>query len=99
MPSPRTRLQGLLTPPTEGTRLTQPVVVGCQSWGALMWQICRWHLVGPDFPLEDSVKVSCLLSCAPEGCTDDLCLEGSRAIQESWIWKPSVNCEGWAGGR
>lgn len=53
----RTRPQGLLTP-SEGTQLTLPIVVGCQSWGASMWQICRWHLVRPDFLLEDCARLS-----------------------------------------
>lgn len=29
------------------TLLTPPKVLSCRSWGALVWPICRWHLVGP----------------------------------------------------
>jgi len=38
--------------------LHRPKVVGSLSWGALMWWICRLHMIRPDFPLE-TVEEAC----------------------------------------
>lgn len=83
--------QGLLTP-SQGTRSLGPkwLVVsprappcGRPAGGTWSGQTC-WRTV-PGFhstPLW------------PGGCTGELCPEGPRAIQESWVGKPLVNGEG-----
>lgn len=63
---PQDRPQGPLTR-SVGTRLKLPTMVGYQSWGAPMRQICRWHLVRPDSLLEDSARFSLLIQSVSWG--------------------------------